>query len=319
MTDRDVIDAVNNAIPFKPPAQEPRFTIFDAPDFLGRKYPPRDNLLAPWLPVQGLAMIYAKRGIGKTFLALSIAHAVATGGKILNWHAPTHKRVLYCDGEMPASVMQERLAQIVSASGRPIAGDHLRIMTVDDQRHGVIDLSNPDHQAFLEPQIQDVDLIIADNISTLCRQGRENEGESWLPVQDWALRQRAAGRSVLFLHHAGKAGEQRGTSKREDVLDTVINLRVAGDYDPEQGAEFEVHFQKARGIYGGDTKPFIATYRDGQWLMADLEQSTLDRCVELYREGLTSPTDIAEQLGINKSTASRHIAKAKREGVISAN
>ncbi|MBW2470952.1 MAG: hypothetical protein JRE18_02625 [Deltaproteobacteria bacterium] len=100
--------------------------------------------------------------------------------------------------------------------------------------------------------------MIIDNLSTLVRTGQENDAEGWLSIQAWALAQRAAGRSVLFIHHSGKGGSQRGTSRREDVLDTVINLRQPGDYTPDQGAVFEVHFEKARGIYGDDTKPFEA-------------------------------------------------------------
>lgn len=49
--------------------------------------------------------------------------------------------------------------------------------------------------------------------------------------------------------------------------------------------------------------------------MQDLEQSTFDKCVELYREGVRG-NDIAEMLGINKSNVSRHLARAKKEGLI---
>ena len=93
-------------------------------------------------------------------------------------------------------------------------------------------------------------LIVVDNISCLCRSGRENEAESWLPVQGWALRQRAAGRAVLFIHHSGKNGEQRGASKREDILDTVIKLKRPVDYEPSQGAVFELIFRKGAASQG---------------------------------------------------------------------
>ena len=38
------------------------------------------------------------------------------------------------------------------------------------------------------------------------------------------------------MHHAGKGGAQRGTSRREDVLDTVIALRQPQDYQSGEGA-----------------------------------------------------------------------------------
>ena len=39
-------------------------------------------------------------------------------------------------------------------------------------------------------------------------------------------------------------------SKREDILDTVLSLKRPDDYEPTEGARFEVHFEKCRGIYG---------------------------------------------------------------------
>jgi hypothetical protein len=134
-------------------------------------------------------------------------------------------------------------------------------------------------------------LIIIDNISTLVRSGKENEAESWLPVQGWALKQRRAGRCVLFIHHAGKGGLQRGTSRREDVLDTVIGLKRPGDYRSEQGARFEVHFEKARGFYGADAQPFEARYetRDGAglWTRTEIADVELNRVVEALRSGMS--------------------------------
>jgi hypothetical protein len=44
------------------------------------------------------------------------------------------------------------------------------------------------------------------------------------------------GVSVLIVHHAGKDGAQRGTGRREDVLDTSLSLRRPSDYNPTQGA-----------------------------------------------------------------------------------
>ena len=202
----------------------------DLAEFLKMTLPPREYVLSPWLPVQGLAMVYALRGLGKTHFALECAYAIASGGNFLKWKAPRPRGVLFIDGEMPARTMQERLARIVSvADSQPQRA--LRLLTPDFQPNGMLDLTNREDQEALERHLEGIDLIIVDSISTLCRSGIENEAESWLPVQEWALRQRSAGRSVLFIHHAGKGGAQRGTSRREDVLDTVIGLQQPKSYN----------------------------------------------------------------------------------------
>jgi putative DNA primase/helicase len=226
-------------------------TTIDLHSFLLKDIPPRNLILDPWLPEQGLTMIFAKRGVGKTFVALSVAYAIACGGKVLKWEASKPRKVLYVDGEMPAATMQERLALIAKASEKePPDQSYFKLITPDFQDRGIRDLSTLEGQFDINEHISDVDLLVIDNLSTLVRSGRENESESWLPVQEWALGLRKLGKSVLFIHHAGKTGAQRGTSRKEDVLDTVISLRNPKDYSPKDGAKFEIHFEKSRGFDG---------------------------------------------------------------------
>jgi putative DNA primase/helicase len=300
-------------------ARAPGFTAVTAGELLAHDFPPRENLLAPWLPRQGLGMIFAPRGIGKTHFSLGVAVAVASGGTFLNWQAPRPAGVLFLDGEMPGVVLQERLAAIVASTGRELAAP-LRFVTPDLQAHGTPNLADPLDQERLEPLLDGVALVIVDNIATCCHGGRENETEGWLPVQGWALRQRAAGRSVLFVHHAGKSGNQRGASSREDVLDTVVSLKRPGDYDPAQGARFVVTFEKSRGFHGDAAKGFEASLTTDAagaqaWAVADLEDSTLDQVVALLRDEVPQ-ADIARELQINRSTVSRHAKRARQEGLL---
>lgn len=113
---------------------------------------------------------------------------------------------------------------------------YFRIITPDVQPIALPDLGTLEGQAELAPLLGDAELIVLDNLSTLVRAGPENEGESWLPMACWALARRKEGRAVIFVHHSGKGKQQRGSSRREDLLDVVINLRHPADYTPERGA-----------------------------------------------------------------------------------
>lgn len=290
-------------------------------DFLSRDLPPREMLMTPWLPKQGLAMIHAPRGVGKTHVSLAIGYAISTGGSFLGWEASAPAGVLLLDGEMPAPALQERLASLVANNEREPAAP-FNILTPDMQSKDrpAFNIGSLDDQEALEEHLIDIDLIIVDNIATLCRTGKENDAESWIPIQAWALRQRANGRSVIFIHHSGKGGQQRGTSSREDVLDTVINLKRPSDYQPDQGARFEVHFEKSRGFHGEDSQPIEAAlvadqYGNPVWTSKPLETSIYERVIDLHKEGL-SQKEIAEEIGRNKSNISRMIKKAKEEGRI---
>jgi hypothetical protein len=220
-------------------------------DFLALDIPPRKDLLAPIIPEQGLVMVHGWRGTGKTHLSVGIAVAVAGGSNFLRWSAPAAAGVLFIDGEMPAVALQARLAAAIQAAGRePVAS--LELITPDlNPRCGPLNLATEEGQSAVNVLIRDdTRLIVVDNLSSLVLTGVENDSDSWLPLQTWALRHRAAGRSVLFVHHSGKGGAQRGTSRREDVLDAVVAIRRPGDYRQDQGARFEVHTGNRPGAPG---------------------------------------------------------------------
>ncbi len=295
----------------------------DLAGFLAKKLPPRELILSPWLPKAGLCMIHASRGVGKTHVSLGIAYAVAKGGKFLGWEVPKARNVIYIDGEMPAAVLQERLAQIVVMMGDDNLTGQLKIITPDLQNFGMPDIATKEGQELINQHItDDIDLILIDNLSCLAPSVKENDATDWAPIQTWVLGLRARGKSVLLIHHDGKGGTQRGTSKKEDVLDTVIALKHPKDYDSSEGARFIVEFKKSRGFYGDDAKSFEAQlYSDETgkacWTMKSIEESTFGKVVAMLNDGM-SQKDIAIELAVDKSTVSRHANKAREAGIYKA-
>lgn len=292
-----------------------------ASQLLQREFPPREDFLGGWLTRQSLAMIHAWRGTGKSFFGLEVAYAVASGGNFLKWNAREPRRVLYLDGEMPGNVLQERIARIAASADREPSEGFLRFVTPDVQYNSMPDLATTKGQELVEPLLIGVDLIIVDNLSCLSRSGgKENEAESWLPLADWSLRQRTAGRSVIFIHHSGKRGLQRGTSRREDLLDVVISLRRPTDYRPEQGARFVVAFEKARNLSGDEMTAFeaqLVTKEQSRraWTVKSCEDTELARVAELVYAGATQK-EIAEELDVTRFAAKRRIEAAIKRGLI---
>ena len=285
-------------------------------DFLSMPIPERGCLLSPILPVQGVGILFAPRGIGKTFAALSVAVAVASGGAVFSWRAPEAKKVLYVDGEMPALSMQNRLGALAKGMAVPPETlQNLNIITPDLQPCQMPDLSTVGGQAMLEPSLKGIDLVVLDNIATLCRTGKENESQYWQTMQSWLLDLRRRGITVLLVHHAGKSGDQRGTSAKEDIMDTVISLRRPREYSMAEGARFEVHLTKARNVVGDEAKPFeanlVATETALHWRVKELEDVELEELKRLLSEGY-SIRDCAEEMGKSKGAIQR--LKKKLEG-----
>ena len=313
-----LIEWINRAPEYAEPEQSlaSRFQPLTLAEFFSLTIKPRGMVLDPIIPEKGLAMVYAVRGTGKTYLVLGIAYAVAAETQFLKWKAPHARRVLLVDGEMPAATLQERLAKVVEGAAAEPSDDMLTIISGDlIEEGGVGNLADPKVQAEIEPHLDGVELLILDNLSSLTAVSRDNDADSWNPIQAWLLRLRRRGISVLIVHHAGKGGEQRGTSRREDVLDTSISLRRPSDYVPTEGARFEVHLEKARGVHGEPAKPFEAKLEErgstAAWTMRDIDDVNLARVRALLEDGL-SVRDIADETGIPKSTV--HRLKKKIEG-----
>ena len=74
-------------------------------------------------------------------------------------------------------------------------------------------------------------------------------------------------------------------------MDTVISLRRPREYAMSEGARFEVHLTKARGIVGEGAKPFEASLvTDGQmlhWQVREIEDVELDELKRLLDSGYT--------------------------------
>lgn len=180
-------------------------------------------------------MLAGFRGVGKTFASLGIAVSVASGTGLLGWEAGRARGVLLVDGEMDPAELQTRLRAILAGlpeSARKLAGRNLSILTHADYKRGIPNLADPllNGRLRVEEAAEEAELLILDNLSTLTACTDENASAEWQSMQDWLVGLRRKGKAVLLIHHGGKPdwetgrSRQRGTSKREDVLNTSIML-----------------------------------------------------------------------------------------------
>lgn len=274
----------------------------DADVLVAREYAPITFLLGPWLASPSLSILWAWRGVGKSWCALSIAHSVAIGGSWLGWSAPRAAKVCYIDGELGGRYLQERIVRVDLSGASSAIGSNLRIVTLEDAPENVMwNLASPRDQNIYSEIVKDYELIIIDNIATTVRpagRGLSTDVETWASVQAWAIQQRSRGKSVMFIDHAGKSGTQRGTSTKEDVMDTIISLSRDSDYDPAFGAEFNLRFEKSRHFHGEGATALRVALKDAEngqlvWEWRPLKDHVDEKLRSLLRKRWSIPAILA--------------------------
>jgi putative DNA primase/helicase len=309
-------DAILNIEP-EEVAEAPEVEALGMEQFMHLQFPPRQFLLRPWLTTTGLTMIDAPPGHGKTWLALSVGYAVASGKPIMDWAVEARARVLYVDGELPGGLFQKRLETL----GPPLPDSDFRLLSraqFDLRGVPMIDLGSQEGRDYLDQFIERhrITLIILDSVSTLVRSGVDNDVESWRAIQDWSLKHRAHGRAVIYLHHHGRSGNPRGTSAREIVLDARIKLTRDDSLsnEEEKRTAFKLEFPKAREFFGPDAAPRIAylSTRSGvvRWKYETMKASNRERINELSRGGMPA-ADIARELGLTRGRVSQIMAELR--------
>lgn len=290
---------------------------------------PLEYVLSPWFITQGISLVFAARGIGKTYFAFNIAFAIAAGTSFLKWDAPKPRKVLYVDGEMQFSIVKARAA-MMSEMYKTQSNPNFNMLTPDKYGSSMPDLSCAEGQQIIDRHLADLEceVLVIDNIATLMSKLRGNDNDHWGEfIQPWLLDLRRRGIATFIVHHAGKpkaeeAPTGRGSTAKEDVADVVICLSRPVGYTPEQGARFNVQFTKGRHLYGDDARQFEAWLKDdgngrSDWYTDDIKLSTFDQVCNYYNDGMTQ-VEITQKVKVSRQRVSELVKKGIKEGLIRA-
>ena len=296
-------------------------------DLASADIPTREFLIAQWLPMDSYGMVYAARGVGKSWFCMALAVAIAEGRqRFLPWDLNGQHTVLYIDGEMTTADLKERFSELCRA---PL--HNLFIMPSEKLfRDGVpICLDEPEEQQQFEKMLEEFEaagkrpqVLIFDNLSTLRRGVSENDNDETRFLNDWFIKLRSQGYTVLIVHHAGKSGQQRGASIIEVAMDYVVKL-VQTDKNKvpyNQEARFELSFEKVRNRRPANDELSLSLRPDNDGITKLFFEANEDTIEPRYRllkylaqRGRETYRKISDDLGIGTGTISGYMHKLMEE------
>ena len=195
-------------------------------DSLPRNFTPANELVEGLLMMGGTSLLYGSTNSGKTFLAVSLGCAVATG---TDWLGRRTERsaVVYLATESPASVIARLHAHQdyfgVQVADFAIVHDPINLFTSNDDATAVV---HAVRRIESERGVK-VGLIVCDTLARMSVGANENSGEDMGRVISRLDRLKdECGAHVLVIHHSGKnaASGARGWSGVRAVVDTEIEV-----------------------------------------------------------------------------------------------
>ena len=278
--------------------------------------PPRNPLLGDWFKEGDLGFIYAPRGLGKTWLSLAISTAVANGRRLGPWQAHGVWPVCYVDGEMAVDDMLGRMAGM-EAGPNFTTLNHEALFHISGR---VLNIAEPETQLALTDYCLETGkrVLVLDNLSCLASGMEENRSDHWEAVLGWLLTMRRHKVAVILIHHSGRNGEMRGTSKREDAAFWVLRLDAV-DTDKageEKQTRFISRFTKERNS-GKPQAPLEWTFQTGPDGLTRIGHKEADKFA-IFRQwldaGLNTAGDIAKEMGVTPGTVSKMAKAAQKAG-----
>jgi hypothetical protein len=198
-------------------------------DLLAADLPKPDTFWGPVIARQQLALLAARKGSGKTYLALALGAAVALGRPF--GHLPVRQgKVLFLSQELPEPVIQLRGELLFTTPDLKALQGKFRLSC---KRPIKLD---PAGLAYLRSivEAEQADLVIIDALGDILPSGTDENSNKDMGSFLRALRDQVAvptNCAILLIHHMGKPGQDgserggRGASVIEDVCADIVYLR----------------------------------------------------------------------------------------------
>jgi hypothetical protein len=246
-----------------------------------------------------VTLLCGPRGVGKSWLALALAHAAARGGSLAQWRAHRKRRVVFIDAAGSEAVLHARM----TALGKPPPS--LVIVPGDAQSGGLPDLSTENGRAGLDQLVTDVDLVVIDGLAAMVRKGR-GIGARGAAIEDWLRSLRRRNTAVLLV-------DAKEPKPILDLADSVLKLEKPADGVAEADLRLQVKMLSSRPCLEPQRFELRMSLRKNGAAWA--HRDDLDhRAIVAYRLDRAdySSREIARMLDVSPATAWRLVTRGAR-------
>lgn len=277
---------------------------------------------------QDQVMIAGTAKAGKSWMALDLAVAAATGGQFLRWHAAKRFKTLYVNLEVGKQMWARRVVKQLGGARTAfkLAMDEVPFIVRSDMR--TLDVMDPEFRRKLAADIkaEGFEFVVFDVLSR-CHSMDENlNGEMKQVLLN--LRLMAPGCASVVVHHARKPppglehvnlgpSSVRGASAIIGEVDLAMVLNVRAG----QGARYSLTFA-ARNIEEPEELLLDRSEDDMRYSEHQGEENSIEAILATaFRSTGAIPNAemhriVAEGLGISEGSARRHVNQAVAQGLI---
>ena len=302
-----------------------------------KKYPKPSYILWPIVAKQQIRQVFAPAGTGKTLMMMHEACAVASGYDFL--HFKNEKRimnpVLYVEGEMDSSSIQQRLDDVEASYEREnkiLMKTNIFFSTLAIQKdmyfHSLTKDVGRENVEITAKKIEKLTgkkpVIYLDNITALTIM-QEKEGAEWVELMQWLSRLRNRGYHVTFLHHPTKTGETAsGSNIKERSIDINLKLTTPDEKtiieEREEGhTQLCMEFLKWRehmNTFHSKKRIAVINRSTGKWEIFPMLNKTQRSIYQQLMDGKKADDIISTKEGMSKANVYKVIKILKAEGVL---
>lgn len=281
---------------------------------MATRYPPL-RAVVPGYVYEGFTVLAGRQKLGKTWLAIDLALAVATGGVAMGSIDCASGNVLYIDMENGPRRIQGRINTLFPDEKKLPDLSRLEWVTEAPQLdQGFIPELERWRLSVPTPTLVVIDVLQRIKpAGSMARNAYENDYSAWAPLQQWATENRVA---VLGLHHTKKGGADdplealSGSNGLSACADTTIVL------DSDQNGK--TLYVRGRDV---EEKETAVIFTAGNWTVlgnaADVrrsgERSVIVAAVNDHGEPMT-PLEIANSTGEPRANVRQLLRKMAKAG-----